>query len=315
MTAADEVPLAVAVVSFETRELLERCLRSVRAARPAELVVVDNGSTDGSIEMVREGFPEARLLVNEVNRGYGAAANQALTQTAAPAVLLLNSDTEIAPDALAALGRYLAEHPAVGVVGPRLVGTDARLQRSTYPFPSAADTFLGESGLHHLARAIPGMRERSLRTWGHDTSRRVPWVLGAALAVRRDGWAAVGGFDEAYFMYGEEVDLSRRLAAAGFETHYAPVTTVTHVGGASTCRHSVAMRREFVASLRRYLLRHESRLMAIRVLTVLRLITALRLVRDAVRANLTRDEAKRARLHALMAGSRSVLTERRLWWP
>ncbi|HEV2784771.1 MAG TPA: glycosyltransferase family 2 protein [Solirubrobacteraceae bacterium] len=307
--------LAVVVVSFDTRDLLERCLESVRAARPAETIVVDNGSTDGSIELVRERFPEARLLVNETNRGYGAGANQGIAASTAPAVVVLNSDTVLHPQALAALAEYLADHPQAAVVGPRLVDPHSRLQRSTYPFPSAADTLLGESGLHLLVRAIPGLRARSLRTWSHDRARRVPWVLGAALAIRRDAWASVAGFDEAYFMYGEELDLSRRLATVGYETHYAPVTTVMHVGAASTRRRPVAMRREFVASLRRYLARHESRSAAIRVLTVLRLIMALRLLRDAARLGLARDEAERARLRAMRAGTWSILSERGLWWP
>ncbi len=103
--------MSVAIVSFNTRALLGRCLQSVAAARPVETIVVDNGSTDGSVELVRDGFPSVRIIANSSNRGYGAAANQAISAWSTPAGLLLNSDTIIAPDALDALGGYLNRRP------------------------------------------------------------------------------------------------------------------------------------------------------------------------------------------------------------
>ena len=209
--------LAVAVVSFDTRDVLERCLLSVRAAHPAQTVVVDNGSTDGSIELVRERFPEMTSIVNERNRGYGAAANQAIAACAAPGVLLLNSDTVLAPDALTALGRYLAEHPAAGIAGPRLANADGSLQRVD------ARLSVGRRHAHRRdgtapARAAHAAACASASCARGRTTRRapVPWLRGAALAIRRSAFDAVGGFDEDYFMYFEEVDLSRRLHAAGF---------------------------------------------------------------------------------------------------
>jgi GT2 family glycosyltransferase len=307
--------MSVVVISFNTRDKLETCLESVTTTRPVEIVVVDNGSTDGSIELVREDFPHVRLLVNEENRGYGRAANQAVAACATPAVLLLNSDTIVSPDSLVALGQYMAQHPRAAVVGPRLVNADGTLQRSTYGFPSAADTLLGETGLHLLVRRIPALRERFWRTWRHDRARVVPWVLGAALAMRRDAFDAVGGFDDAYFMYGEDVDLCRRLAAAGFETHYAPVATVVHLSGQSTRTREGAMRRELLVSSRRYLGRHESRATTARVLRTLRLIARARLVRDALRLRLASQQLDRDRLRASVDSWKAVLDERALWKP
>lgn len=305
--------MAVAVVSFDTRDVLEACLDSVAAARPPETVVVDNGSTDGSTELVRARFAGVRLIANETNRGYGAAANQAVAACSLPAVLILNSDTTIAPDALQALGSYLAEHPRVALAGPRLVDAQGRLQRSAYPFPSAADTLLGETGLHLLLRRIPVLRDRFWRTWSHKSAQAVPWVLGAALAVRRTAFEAVGGFDEDFFMYGEDVDLCRRLQDAGFETHFAPVTTVGHAGGASTDRHADAMFREFLVSKRRYLLRHESGPSAARLLAVLRAIVVARMVRDGMRLCLTPSPDERERLRRSYERWKAVLVERALW--
>jgi GT2 family glycosyltransferase len=315
MPAADPLPLAVAIVGFDTRDVLEPCLESVAAERPDEIVVVENGHGDGSAELVRSRFGQARLIVNAVNRGYGAAANQAIAACSAPAVLLLNSDTVLAPGALAALGRYLAEHPAVAIAGPRLANADASLQRSTFGFPSPADLLMGETGLHLLVSRLPLLRERFLRTWAHDEARAVPWLRGAALAIRRAPFHAVGGFDERYFMYWEEVDLCRRLADAGHEVHYTPATTVLHVRAVSTSRQPVAMRREWLTGFRRYLLAHESRARTATVLAMLRAFAATRAARDAARLRLARDAAQRERLAAAHAAWRVLLDEPALWKP
>jgi GT2 family glycosyltransferase len=306
--------MAAAIVSFNTRGLLDACLESVAAAHPTETVVVDNASTDGSIELVRERYGGVKLIVCERNRGYGAAANRAIGACAAAYVLLLNSDTVLAPDALRTLETYLDHHPRAAVVGPRLVYPDGTLQRSTYPDPSVADTLLGETGLHLLTSRLPYLSERSLRTWRHDVARPVPWVLGAALAIRREAFEAIGGFDEGFFLYGEEVDLCRRLAAAGYETHFAPVTSVVHVGGASTRLHPGAQR-EYLVSNRRNLVAHEGHATAARVLATLRAITGARLLRDAVRVRVTRDVERRRRLEASVMGYKGLLRERDLWKP
>lgn len=315
MTGPDVLQLAVAVVGFDTRDVLEPCLESVAAAEPEEIVVVENGGTDGSAEFVRTRFPEATLIVNEHNRGYGAAANQAIAACSAPAVLLLNSDTVLQPGALTALGRYLAAHPRAGVAGPRLANADGSLQRSAYDFPSPGDLVMGETGLHRLVDRLPPVRERFLRTWAHDDARVVPWVRGAALAIRRSAFDAVGGFDEGFFMYWEEVDLCRRLAAAGHEVHFAPVTTVLHVRAVSTSRRPAAMRREWLAGFRRYLLRHESRRRAATMLAMLRALAIARERRDRARLRLARDAAARERLAASAAGWRELLAEPGLWKP
>jgi len=313
MPAPEILGFAVAVVSFQTRDLLERCLLSVRTAQPLETVVADNGSTDGSIELVRAKFAEMRLIVDERNRGYGAAANLAIASCAAPAILLLNSDTEIEPGAVPALGRYLAEHPAAAIVGPRIVNPDGSLQPSTLANPSAADMLMGDTGLHLLVRRLPAVRERFLRTWAHDRARAVPWVTGAALAIRRDAFEAVGGFDERYFMYYEEADLCRRLAHAGYETHFAPVTTVVHARSASTHQQPVAMRREWLVSYRRYLATHGTRRSGRAQLGLLRAFALARTQRDRVRLHLERGPERRRQLSIAVEGWSALLRERELW--
>jgi N-acetylglucosaminyl-diphospho-decaprenol L-rhamnosyltransferase len=139
--------------------------------------------------------------------------------------------------------------------------------------------------------------------------------MGAALAIRRTAFQAVGGFDEAFFMYGEEVDLCRRLGAAGFEIHYAPVTTVVHLGGASTAASAQRMRRERMVAGRRYLLRHESQRRTQRALGVMRTIVFARLVRDAVRMRLAREAQRRGQLRSAVVEWKELLGERELWSP
>ncbi len=307
--------VAVAVVSFNTRETLRACLRSVASANPAETIVVDNGSTDGSLEMVRSAFPHVTLRANAGNCGYGAAANEAMAASSAPVLLLLNSDTVIGADAVVALGRYLVDHPQAAIAGPRLANADGTLQRSTHPFPSAGDALLAETGLHHVVRRVPVLRERSWRTWSHDRARAVPWVLGAALAIRRSAFEAVGGFDQAFFMYLEEVDLCRRLHCAAFEVHFAPVTTVVHLGGASTAGRGEAMQRELVVSLGRYLRRHAAPTHAGRLLGVLRAVHRARLARDRLRMRLLPAGSARQGLLDAVAAREALLDERGLWQP
>jgi GT2 family glycosyltransferase len=313
MTSAPEPDLGAVVVNFNTHDVLGPCLASLVRARPAQIVVVDNASTDGSAAMVRRDFPSVDLIANDVNRGYGAAANQGFAACSSAAVLVLNSDVRVAEDTIRELARYLAANPQAAVVGPRLANADGSLQRSAYPFPSAADVALGESGLHLLIRRVPWLRDRFLRTWSHDVARRVPWVLGAALAIRRGPFDAVRGFDESYFLYSEEVDLCRRLAARGDETHYAPVTTVVHLGGQSTARAGPRMRRELIVSKGIYLRRHESRAKTMRVLATLRTIAVARLVRDAVRLWFARNADERLRLRAAVVAGKALVTEQELW--
>jgi GT2 family glycosyltransferase len=312
MATSAPLAMAVVVVSFNTRDVLERCLQSVVAAAPVETIVVDNDSSDGSADLVRSRFPTVRLIVSHENLGYGGAANQGIAACSAPGVLLLNSDTLLARNALGAVGAYLAARPSVAVLGPRLVKPDGGLQRSAFSYPSVADTLLGETGLHQVVRRVPVLRECLPRTWSHTAARRVPWVVGAALAIRRRAFEQVGGFDEAYFMYWEEVDLCRRLERDGFETHFAPVTTVVHLGEASTGDRTGSMRQRLL-SQRRFLLQHAPPRSAARVLSLFRVIAGARFLRATILLRLARDSERRRRLRDSRDMWRTLVGEHGLW--
>lgn len=274
---------AVVIVNYNTREHLLACLASALAEHPWGVVVVDNASRDGSVELVRSTYPEVTLRSNPGNPGYGAAANQGISASDAEYVLLLNSDTLIHRGALGALEKYLDENPNAAVVGPRLVNPDGTLQPSTYPYPTPFHVLMEESTLARWVRYLPLFRERYLRTWSHEYSQNVPWVLGAAMAIRRSAFETVGGFDESYFLYWEEVDLCHRLRETGWKIHFSPVATVTHTGGASTAPRRGEMTRHLFTSAALFYRRHYSptRLLALRA--VIMTIMVLRVGRELVR--------------------------------
>lgn len=276
-------PMSVAVVNFNTHHHLHACLATVLAEGPAEVVVADNGSTDGSVEMLRAEYPDVRLQVHPHNPGYGTAANHAIGSCRSPYVLLLNSDTELRPGALRALGGHLDRHPRAALVGPRLLNPDGTLQPSCYPFPGSL-AWLVENGTPAFVTArVPRLRRRSLRTWAHDTIRQVPFVQGAAIAIRRSAFDQVGGFDDGFFMYAEEADLCLRLAAAGWEIHFAPVTDVTHAGEASTGQQRTEMVIEHYRADLRFYRRHYPAAQVAALVALRKGIVLARLLRDAIR--------------------------------
>lgn len=248
--------VAIVIVNYNTCEYLRSCLRTVVRERPDEVIVVDNGSSDGSVEMVRADFPQVTVLSDGHNRGYGAAANYAVARCAAETILLLNSDTQLTAGAVEELATYLDKHSQVGIVGPRLVGSDGALQQSCYPFPKPLYTLLEETRVGRIIRYIPILRDSYLYTWSHERVRSVPWLQGSALAIRRRPFEALGGFDESFFMYFEEVDLCYRLRKAGWQIDFNPAATVVHAGGGSTNKYRVPMMVQLFKSTKQFYEQH-----------------------------------------------------------
>lgn len=288
--------IAVAIVNYSTREHLRACLATVQSEAPSEVVVVDNASTDCSVEMVRADYPGVLLLANKTNLGYGTAANQAIARCTAKYVLLLNADTLLQPGTLRALSAYLDLHPRAAIVGPRLVNPDGTLQASCYAFSTPLNTLLEHSTLGQLIRYVPVLRNKYLRTWSHTHARVVAWVKGAALAIRREAFEAVGGFDESFFMYFEEADLCYRLNAAGWQVHFAPVTTVEHVGGGSTKEARTEMAVQLFFSTMQFFQRHYSGIRLTKLIVTMKSIMLARLTIDTVRLHITRNVRKRAKI-------------------
>lgn len=221
------------IVSWNTRDELRRALASIRrhgGGRGA--VVVDHASSDGSADMVEREFPEVRLIRAE-NRGFAAGANRLLSATAPEDLLLLNADVELTPGAVDRLERALADHPRTAAVGPRLVYEGGAPQHSAYRFPSLGLAAWVNSGLWRL-RSPRWQAEQLLET-SPQPARPGPvdWVIGAAVAVRRAAVEAVGGLEERYFMYAEDLEWCHRAARAGWDIRYEPAAVVVHLGNRS----------------------------------------------------------------------------------
>lgn len=226
--------VSAVVVSFNSADYLPDCLRSLRSEGVDEVVVVDNASTDGSAGVVSACDPAATVVEAGGNLGFGSAANLGVARTFADHVLILNPDAVVEPGTMKALSDALDRDQGLAVVGPRMENLDGSLYPSVRRFPNLTVAF-GHAFLGLVWPANPYTRRYRMLDWDHDSlSADVDWVSGACMLVRRSAFDVIGGFDEAYFMYVEDVDLCWRLGNAGWRIGYEPGGRVVHaVGGSS----------------------------------------------------------------------------------
>jgi N-acetylglucosaminyl-diphospho-decaprenol L-rhamnosyltransferase len=261
--------VSVVVVTFNALPWLERALESVRGL---DTVVVDNGSTDGTLDLVRERFPEASIVQQE-NLGLAAGWNRGLEATSAPYVLFLNADAWLHEGALETLAGYLDAHPDVAWVSPRLRYPDGRLQRSVRGFPTLwrlATEFLF---LRKLAPRTRALNAFYAGDFDHDSEREAEWIMGACFLLRRAAVEQVGPADEDFFLFSEETDWCWRLRAAGWKIVFLPAAEATHVLGAA---HGGRLFDELLASQLRFLTKHRGAGYAGRARRLLRLSLRLR---------------------------------------
>jgi len=219
------------VVTYNAAPWIERSLESLRGTG-AEVIVVDNGSTDGTLEVVRDKFPDARLLEQE-NRGFGAGNNTGMRAGAGRYFLLLNPDAWLTDCALEHLVAFADEHPEAAVVGPRLLNPDGTLQRSVRGYPTPWRIATEYFFLRKLAPRSQALNALFGAGFDHESVREVDYLFGACLLVRRDAVDSVGGFDEDFFLMSEEVDWCYRFRQAGWEVLFYPGAEAYHVVGAS----------------------------------------------------------------------------------
>ncbi len=255
--------LTVVVVNWNVRDLLRRCLHSVLAhAIRLEIIVVDNASSDGSAAMVRAEFPSVRLIANEENRGFTAATNQGLALAQGRYLLLLNPDTEVVGDALATMVHYMDAHPEVGALGPQLRYPDGSRQPSRRRFPTFATALVESTVIQEWWRDNRFLRRYYMADTPDDAIQAVDWVVGACLLVRREVYDQVGGLDEGFFMYSEELDWCRRIKEAGWQVVYLPTATIIHHEGRSSEQVVPARHIHFQSSKVRYFRKHHGALQA-----------------------------------------------------
>ncbi|MDX6617987.1 MAG: hypothetical protein QOK36_373 [Gaiellales bacterium] len=265
--------VSVVIVSYESRELLARCLEALAAdaarAASTEIIVVDQASRDGTAAWLAAEHPGVKLVALGENVGFGAGNNRGAERARGRWLLLLNNDAFVRPGAIDELVRFAEARPEIGAAGPRLLWPDGRLQRSCRRFPTVfrlATEFLYLRKLAPRSRILNGF---FYGEFAHDEPSRVEWVTGACVLVRRELFERLDGFDEAFFLYSEEIDLLYRAAQAGAETWYDPAAEVVHVWGASAGRASALTLEEQARSHVRYFCKHASATTARRARCVL----------------------------------------------
>lgn len=232
--------VSIIIVSWNTAALLEGCLRSIYSFPPKgefDIWVVDNASTDHTVEGIRTLFPAVRTIENDGNVGFARANNQAIDQCGGRYVVLLNPDTIIHPHTFDLLVDFMESHPEVGAVGPRYLNPDGSLQISCAPFPSISREFWR---MFYLDR-IFAYGIYNMPAWDHHHPRQVNVLQGACLLVRRKAIDEIGMLDPGFFMYNEETDLCYRLYRARWMLYWIPESLITHFGGQSTQQAAAAM--------------------------------------------------------------------------
>jgi len=229
--------VSITICSWNTVEDLRICLSSledVREEGPFEVIVFDNNSADGSPDMVERDFPWVRLIRSSRNLGFTGGQNRCIEARRAPHAFLLNSDTIVHPGAMKTLIEYIAGHPEVGIVGPKLLNSDGSLQYSCRRFPNPVAALFRNTPIGKLFPGNKFTREYLMTDLPHDKTTEVDWVSGAALFARKELIDKVGFLDEKYFMFSEDVDWCYRCWDAGFKVVYVPQAVITHAIGRST---------------------------------------------------------------------------------
>jgi N-acetylglucosaminyl-diphospho-decaprenol L-rhamnosyltransferase len=230
--------ISVVIVSYRVRDLLRACLASVQrntAGCTYEVIVVENASGDESAEMVRREFPDVRLLALEQNIGFAAGSNLGAQAATGEHVLMLNPDTELVGDTLTALLAYAREHPDAGLIGGRTLNPAGELDPgSCWGAQSLWSLVCFASGMSTVFKRSPLFNPESLGGWSRDTAREVDIVTGCLCLSPRVVWDELGGFDETFFMYGEDADLAARALKAGYRPAITPDAVIVHYVGASS---------------------------------------------------------------------------------
>lgn len=232
--------LSIIIVSYNTCRLTLDCLRSVFESETVfsyEVIVVDNASKDESVQAIRERFPQVGLIANRDNTGFAKANNQAMEISEGRYVLLLNSDTIVQPDTFQTMVAYMDEHPDLGMTGCKVILPDGSLDKACrrgFPTPSAS--FYYAFGFSKLFPNNPRFNQYQLGYLDENETYPVDCLVGAFMLVRQETIRQVGGLDETFFMYGEDIDWCYRIKQEGWGIQYHPATYIVHYKGASSRR-------------------------------------------------------------------------------
>jgi GT2 family glycosyltransferase len=304
--------LSIIIVNWNTRALLKACLESVENhldGLAAEIIVVDNASTDGSVETVKKHFPNVRLVANSENRGFAAANNQGFRMSLGKKVLLLNSDTLVHGDVLSCSIRYMDENPDVGMMGCKVLNDDGSTQLTCSQFPTFTNLLIQTFGANRIGGSF--FSRYQMLDWDRDNERDVDVVSGCYLMVRSEVIAEIGFLDENFFCYGEETDWCRRCREAGWRLKFAPVGTITHFGSGTTRKLNHKRDLMLTEGTIRLHLKHNGPLSAVLVWMLLLVFNCSRSIFWTLRTFVDSNEYIRSRARHF----RNVVREFNRTWP
>jgi len=300
--------VSVIIVNWNTRDMVLRLLASLstraeESVQELELIVVDNDSSDGSVDAIRREFPSVKLVAQTENRGFAGGVNPGIQAATQPLVLLLNSDTQTTRASIEEAAQYIAEHPEAGILGPRVLNPDGSHQPSCWREPSLIWLVFGVLGLDYLKPfqfAEYGEREFTEAT-------EVDCVCGSTMMIRRDLLKVLGGLDEDYFMYFEETDLCVRARRHGMKVHHAPVGDFRHESGGSSKSAKLRTFLDFRRSQILFYRKHHGVAVALAARGLLVMGSALRVPPLAALALVGRPEQARAQLKLRWNGLKWLL--------
>lgn len=301
--------LSIIIVSWNVRDLLRECLRSVEEGRgelDVEVILVDSASADGSAEMVAAEFPWVKLIARADNVGFPRGNNIGLAEARGRYLLLLNPDTRVIGDALSIMVNYLENHRDIGALGPQLLNTDGSVQSSRRRFPTLATGFFEGTWLEGLAPGV--LRRYYALDLPDDATADVDWLNGACIMVPCNVYEEIGGMDEAYFMYSEELDWCRRIKTAGRRVVYHPEAQVLHHYGKSSEQAITARHINFQRAKLRYYRKYHGRLSSFILRIFLLMVYVWQLGLELVKGVLgSKRDLRRERVRAYVAVLRSGL--------
>lgn len=272
--------VSVVIVSFNTRELLHKCIESVYAQAGSlkiEVIVVDNASTDNSAEMIKQNFDKVKLIRNSKNVGFAAANNQAITKVKGEFVLLLNPDTVVLDGAIDNVVAFARQNKQAAVVGCRVLNPDGTMQRTCSMFPSALNIMLSSTYLYKIFPRSRFFGRELMTWWDRSDVREVDVVSGCFMLVRREAIEKVGLMDEEFFLYAEETDWCYRFKRAGWKLLFMPDAEIIHYGGASSGKRKAQMLLQLRAGILQFIKKHRNKVIYVFCCVMVALFFLLRI--------------------------------------
>lgn len=254
--------LSIIIINYNVKEFLQNLIHSLQKALSKithEIIVVDNASDDGSVEFIREKFPQINLIVNKTNVGFSKANNEALKVSKGKFILLINPDTIVSEDTITKMIDFINQYPEVGLAGCKILNPDGSLQLACRrSFPGPWTSFCKVTGLSTLFPKSKLFAKYNLTYLDENSTYEVDAISGSFMMMKREAYEKVGGFDEQFFMYGEDLDLCYRIQKNGYKVFYYPGTQIIHYKGESTKRSSLDETKYFYNAMNLFVKKHFS---------------------------------------------------------